>query len=80
MTDIAATLDITQPEKLTSYRDKLHNFLKEKGISTDVHYYPDHLYRIYIKYYRKLSVTENIGKNYLPHLFILLCLQKKSIL
>ncbi|MGD0035716.1 MAG: DegT/DnrJ/EryC1/StrS family aminotransferase [Bacteroidota bacterium] len=49
----------------SSYRDKLNEYLKEKGISTGVHYYPNHLYDMYKPYYRHLPVTETIWKKLL---------------
>jgi perosamine synthetase len=49
----------------TSQRDRLHEFLKEKGISTGVHYYPNHLYEMYKPYYRPLPVTETVWKRVL---------------
>jgi perosamine synthetase len=49
----------------TSQRDALHEFLKEKGISTGVHYYPNHLYEMYKPYARPLPVTESVWKRLL---------------
>jgi len=49
----------------TSRRDKLNEFLKERGISTSVHYYPNHLYDIYKPYYRALPVTESVWRRLL---------------
>ncbi|NQU85306.1 MAG: DegT/DnrJ/EryC1/StrS family aminotransferase, partial [Mariniphaga sp.] len=46
----------------TEQRDELRNFLMEKGITTGVHYYPNHLYDMYKPYYRELPVTEKIWK------------------
>jgi perosamine synthetase len=46
-------------------RDQLNAFLKEKGISTSVHYYPNHLYEIYKPYRRHLPVTESVWKRVL---------------
>ena len=46
----------------TEQRDELRNFLMEKGITTGVHYYPNHLYDMYKSYYRKLPITETIWK------------------
>lgn len=49
----------------TSRRDALHEFLKERGISTGVHYYPNHLYDMYKPYSRPLPVTEAVWKRLL---------------
>ncbi len=49
----------------TGKRDGLNVFLQEKGVSTGVHYYPNHLYEIYKPYYRNLPVAERIWKNIL---------------
>ncbi|MDD5216472.1 MAG: DegT/DnrJ/EryC1/StrS family aminotransferase [Candidatus Omnitrophica bacterium] len=46
-------------------RDDLNLFLQERGISTGVHYYPNHLYGVYKPYYRKLPVAESIWKKLL---------------
>ena len=46
----------------TEKRDELRNFLMDKGITTGVHYYPNHLYEMYKPFYRKLPVTETIWK------------------
>jgi len=35
----------------------------EKGITTGVHYYPNHLFDMYKDYYRKLPITESVWKN-----------------
>lgn len=43
-------------------RDELINHLAKMGISTGVHYYPNHLYSVYKSYRKKLSVTEKIWK------------------
>ena len=43
-------------------RDKFISYLKEKGISTGVHYIPNHLYKMYQPYSRKLPVTETVWK------------------
>lgn len=43
-------------------RDALRKHLQDNGISTGVHYYPNHLFEMYKKYYRKLGVTEIIWK------------------
>lgn len=44
----------------TEKRDELKNYLMEKGITTGVHYYPNHLYDMYKLYYRELPITEAI--------------------
>jgi perosamine synthetase len=49
----------------TSQRDRLNAFLKEKGISTSVHYYPNHLYKMYQPYARVLPNTESVWKKVL---------------
>lgn len=41
-------------------RDKFVQYMANKGISTGVHYYPNHLYPVYKPYYRKLPVAESI--------------------
>ncbi len=46
----------------TEKRDELKNYLMDKGITTGVHYYPNHLYDMYKPYYRKLPITEGIWK------------------
>ena len=47
---------------LNGKRDKLITYLAEKGISAGVHYVPNHLYKIYQPYYRRLPVVESIWK------------------
>jgi perosamine synthetase len=49
----------------TKYRDELQNHLRENGISTGVHYYPNHLFEMYKPYYRNLPVTESAWKRVL---------------
>jgi perosamine synthetase len=49
----------------TSHRDELQEYLKENGISTGVHYYPNHLFDMYKPYYRNLPVTESVWKKVL---------------
>jgi perosamine synthetase len=49
----------------TSKRDPLNEYLKERGISTGVHYYPNHLYEMYKPFYRNLPVTETVWKKLL---------------
>ena len=46
----------------TNDRDELRAVLMNNGITTGVHYYPNHLFDMYKPYYRKLPVTENIWK------------------
>ncbi len=41
-------------------RDKFVQYMADKGISTGVHYYPNHLYPVYKPYYRKLPVAESV--------------------
>jgi dTDP-4-amino-4,6-dideoxygalactose transaminase len=41
-------------------RDELRASLMEQGITTGVHYYPNHLFDMYRPWYRKLPVTEKI--------------------
>ena len=41
-------------------REELRAFLMERGITTGVHYYPNHLFKMYKPWYRKLDVTEQI--------------------
>ncbi len=47
------------PEDL---RDRFAVYLAEKGISTSVHYFPNHLFDIYKPYYRPLPVAEKAWK------------------
>lgn len=49
----------------TKYRDELQEYLKENGISTGVHYYPNHLFEMYKPYHRTLPVTESVWKRVL---------------
>jgi perosamine synthetase len=49
----------------TEQRDALNEYLKIKGISTGVHYYPNHLYEIYKAYYRECPVAEKEWKKLL---------------
>lgn len=49
----------------TAHRDGLNGWLKERGISTGVHYYPNHLYEMYKPYYRSLPVAESVWKEIL---------------
>lgn len=43
-------------------RDAVRSKLMENGISSGVHYYPNHLFEMYKKYYRKLPISEDIWK------------------
>lgn len=43
-------------------RDELRAHLMQKGITTGVHYYPNHLYKMYKPYYRSLPNTESVWK------------------
>lgn len=43
-------------------RDELMQSLQEKGISTSVHYFPNHLYDLYKPYTRSLPVAEEAWK------------------
>ena len=38
-----------------SKRNALHLFLQERGISTGIHYYPNHLYPVYRTHYRRVA-------------------------
>jgi len=49
----------------TKQRDQLNAYLAEKGISTSVHYFPNHLYGMYKPHYRYLPVTETVWKRLL---------------
>lgn len=44
-------------------RDKLREALNKQGIASGVHYYPNHLFDMYKKYYRRLPVSEEIWKS-----------------
>lgn len=43
-------------------RDRFIEWLAGKGVSTSVHYFPNHLYDIYKPFYRKLRVAESVWK------------------
>ena len=45
------------------HRDRFMEYLAKKGISTGVHYYPNHLYNLYKPFYRKLPVAEKIWQH-----------------
>lgn len=53
---------IKVPEKL---RDKLSDYLADKGIATSVHYMPTHFYEIYSKFKAEVPVTEKVWKEIL---------------
>ena len=44
-------------------RDTLRAKLMANGITSGVHYYPNHLFEMYKPFYRKLPVTESVWKN-----------------
>ena len=46
----------------TDKRDALATYLNEHGIATSLHHKPNHLYKIYKPYYRKLPVAERAFK------------------
>ena len=46
----------------TPNRDEIRQRLNENGIASGVHYYPNHLFEMYKKYYRELPVSEKIWK------------------
>lgn len=46
-------------------RDGLNAFLSKNGISSSVHYFPNHLYRMYSRFYRRLPVTEDVWQRLL---------------
>lgn len=46
-------------------RDGLNAFLSENGVSSSVHYYPNHLYKMYSGFYTRLPVTETVWKKLL---------------
>jgi len=46
----------------TPNRDEIRQRLNENGIASGVHYYPNHLFEMYKKYYRELPVSERIWK------------------
>ncbi len=43
-------------------RDAFIQFLMERGVSTGVHYIPNHLYAMYKPFYRELPVAESVWK------------------
>jgi len=47
---------------LNGKRDELISYLAEKGISAGVYYIPNHLYKIYKPYYKKLPIAESVWK------------------
>ena len=46
----------------TENRDDLRAEMMRNGITTGVHYYPNHLFDIYKPYYRNLPITEELWK------------------
>ncbi len=46
----------------TERRDELRQHLMMNGISSGVHYYPNHLFEMYKPYYKELPVSETIWK------------------
>lgn len=46
----------------TERRDDLIDFLKERGIGTSVHYYPNHRFELYRQYPADVPVTEDIAE------------------
>ena len=47
---------------LPKFRNKLIDHLAARGISTSVHYFPNHLYSVYKPYTRHLPITEDVYK------------------
>jgi dTDP-4-amino-4,6-dideoxygalactose transaminase len=45
-----------------SIRDQFVDYMLSKGISVGMHYIPNHLYKMYKPYYRKLPVAEMAWK------------------
>jgi len=45
-----------------SNRDQIRKALMEIGITSGVHYYPNHLFEMYKPYYRELPISESIWK------------------
>lgn len=43
-------------------RDAFMNYLGNRGVSSSVHYFPNHLYEMYKPFYRRLPVTESVWK------------------
>lgn len=43
-------------------RDRFIDYMASKGVSIGVHYFPNHLYKMYEPYYRKLPVVEEVWK------------------
>jgi perosamine synthetase len=44
----------------TDRRDELIDFLRDRGIGTSVHYYPNHLFELYRPYRAGVPITEEI--------------------
>jgi perosamine synthetase len=49
----------------TEYRDELNDYLKAKGISTGVHYVPNHHFRMYKKFKADVPVCDSVWKKIL---------------
>lgn len=49
----------------TVYRDRLNDYLKSEGISTGVHYVPNHHYKMYRKFNAKVPVCDEVWKTIL---------------
>jgi perosamine synthetase len=49
----------------TEKRDELRKYLMDEGITTGIHYYPNHLYEMYRPYTKELPVTEGIWEKLL---------------
>ncbi len=49
----------------TKRRDSLNRFLSKSGISSGVHYFPNHLYKVYSGFSARVPVTEDIWKKLL---------------
>ncbi len=45
-----------------SIRDEFVSYMLSKGIAVGMHYIPNHLYKMYKPYYRKLPITEAVWK------------------
>ncbi|MBN2304340.1 MAG: DegT/DnrJ/EryC1/StrS family aminotransferase [Anaerolineae bacterium] len=44
----------------TERRDEMIDFLRERGIGTSVHYYPNHLFDLYRRYPADIPITEEV--------------------
>jgi perosamine synthetase len=67
--DLPADLPVVYDDVTTTYliyvlktdrRDDLMDFLRERGIGTSVHYYPNHLFKLYRDYPADVPVTEAV--------------------